>query len=57
MKKIAMYQGTTEYPSLHIMVTDNLNFQVGKLVCVDIDAALKKVSTWLHKSMEGSNGN
>jgi hypothetical protein len=50
-----MYQGSTEYPSLHLMVTDNLHFQAGKLVCPDIDAAMKRVEFWLRKNFEGTN--
>jgi hypothetical protein len=52
-----MYQGQTEYPSLHLMVTDNYRFQEGKLVITDLDAVMQKVAAWLHKNLEGSHDN
>jgi len=51
--KIAMHQGTTEYPSLHIMVTDNPRFQDGKLCIENIEEAIMKISSWLRKNSEG----
>jgi hypothetical protein len=53
MKKIAMYQGQTEYPSLHITITDNPQFHSGRL-CVDsVEETIEKVSAWLKKNLEG----
>jgi hypothetical protein len=52
-----MYQGNTEYPSLHIMITDNPRFQDGKLCVEDTEGAILKVTSWLHKNLEGRNDN
>jgi len=48
-----MYQGHTEYPSLHITITDNPQFHSGRL-CVDsVEETIEKVSAWLKKNLEG----
>lgn len=53
MNKIAMHQGGAEYPSLHIMITDNPRYQDGKLCLDGIEDAILKISSWLKKNSEG----
>jgi len=48
-----MYQGQTEYPSLHIMITDNPRYQEGKLCLDDTEGAIIKITAWLEKNAEG----
>jgi len=55
IKKITMYQGTTEYPSLHLMITDNPRFQEGKLCLESTEDAILKISTWLNRKLENDN--
>jgi len=57
MKKVAMWQSKNEYPSLHLMITDNPRFQEGKLCLESTEDAILKISTWLHKNLEGSHDN
>ena len=55
MNKIAMYQGSTEYPSLHIMITDNPRYQDGKLCLESTEEAILKFSAWLQKNAVENN--
>jgi hypothetical protein len=52
-KNIAMWQGMGEYPSLHIMITDNPRYQDGKLCLESTEEAILKFSAWLQKNVEG----
>jgi len=46
---IALYQSRGDYPSLHIMVTDNPRYQEGKLCLQDKELALRKIEQWFDK--------
>lgn len=49
---IVIYQSNDEYPSLHLMVTDNPRYEVGKYATKDIVAALLKVERWLREKVK-----
>ncbi len=50
-----MYQGSTEYPSLHLTVTDNFRYWKDKLVLDDTEEAILKIAAWLRKHTEGNS--
>ena len=47
---ITLYQDRGDYPSLHIMVTDNPRYQAGKLCLKDKQEVLKRVEQWLNRN-------
>lgn len=51
-KKITVYQGGGEYPSLHIMVVDNPVYHgPDKLISTDPDEIAERTRTWLKKQL------
>lgn len=42
-----------QYPSLHIMVSDNPRSHEGRLCLGDVDKAIEKISAWLREKMRG----
>lgn len=45
--KIGIYQGTTDYPSLHVMVTNNERYLEGRIVLTDVEEAVTRFRKWL----------
>ena len=51
-RKIALWQGGGEYPSLHITISDNPKYWEGNLTMTDVSEVMGKVEAWLKKKME-----
>ncbi len=47
-----MYQADHEYPSLHVMITDNPRYHEGRLCVTSVKEALKKIETWMRKRFD-----
>jgi hypothetical protein len=48
MPKIRIYKTNNEYPSVHVMVTDNPRYlAAGGMVVDDVEAAIEKLRAWL----------
>ena len=54
-KKIAVYQTKPEYPSLHIMVTDNARYFEKRIVLDTVDEAIERIRQWLERTMIDDN--
>jgi len=51
-RKIALWQGSGEYPSLHLTISDNPKYWEGNLTMTDVSEVMGKVEAWLKKKME-----
>lgn len=52
--KIRICRSGNEYPTLHLMVTDNQHYldQKGAVVLMDIDKCVDRIRTWLTAAMK-----
>jgi hypothetical protein len=51
-RKIAVYQTKPEYPSLHIMVTDNPRYWEERTTLDTVEEATERVRQWLERTMK-----
>lgn len=51
VNKISIYQGATEYPTLHICVSDNPRYWEDRLIVSTVEDAVAKIEQWLRKKM------
>lgn len=53
MRKVGLYQAEDEYPSLHLVVTDNVRYLKGRKAVATKEAAMAEVEKWLDQKLRG----
>ena len=51
VKKIAVYQTKPEYPSIHVMVTDNPRYWKERITLDTVEEAIERIRQWLERNM------